>query len=183
MEELLDVLNEKGEYIGKFDTRANCHLHGLWHKAVVVFILDSEGQVLLQRRSLTKKLWPNMWDVTAGGHVLAGELGFQAVMRECQEELGISICKNELTFIGATSSSTKNEHILNNHINEYYVVIKNVDISTLIIQDAEVAEVKWISKNEIITKILNNCEGITDKVGCWNYLIRYYEWSEQNRVL
>ena len=40
MEELLDVLNEKGEYIGKFDTRANCHLHGLWHKAVVVFIRD-----------------------------------------------------------------------------------------------------------------------------------------------
>lgn len=50
MEELFDVLNEKGEYIGKVETRKKCHKEGLWHKAVYIFIINSKGQVLLQRR-------------------------------------------------------------------------------------------------------------------------------------
>ena len=65
MEEYFDVLNEKGEYTGKIETREKCHREGLWHKAVVVFIINSKGQVLLQKRSANKKMWPNTWDVTA----------------------------------------------------------------------------------------------------------------------
>lgn len=41
MEELFDVLNEKGEYIRKVESREKCHKDGLWHKAVVVFIINS----------------------------------------------------------------------------------------------------------------------------------------------
>ena len=85
MEEYFDVLNEKGEYTGKIETREKCHREGLWHKAVVVFIINSKGQVLLQKRCANKKMWPNTWDVTAGGHVLAGEFGFQSILRECEE--------------------------------------------------------------------------------------------------
>ena len=48
-----------------------------------------------------RKMWPNTWDVTAGGHVLAGEFGFQSILRECKEELGIGLNKNDITFIGA----------------------------------------------------------------------------------
>ncbi len=50
MEEYFDVLNEKGEYIGKTETREKCHKEGLWHKAVVVFIINSKSQVLLQKK-------------------------------------------------------------------------------------------------------------------------------------
>ena len=126
MEEYFDVLNEKGEYTGKIESREKCHREGLWHKAVVVFIINSKGQVLLQKRSANKKLWPNTWDVTAGGHVLAGEFGFQSILRECEEELGIKL-----------------------------------------------------NKNDIIAKIKDNYNGITDKEGCWEYLIKYYEWLEK----
>lgn len=56
MEEYFDVLNEKGEYIGKTETRAKCHKEGLWHKAVVVFIINSKEQVLLQKRSANKRM-------------------------------------------------------------------------------------------------------------------------------
>ena len=107
MEELFDVLNEKGQYTGKIETRKKCHKEGLWHKAVVVFIINSKGQVLLQKRSANKRMWPNMWDVTAGGHVLAGEFGFQAIIRETKEELGIELNKEEITFIGSTISDRK----------------------------------------------------------------------------
>ena len=99
MEELVDVLDERGMYTGKTETRANCSKEGLWHKAVCVFIINSNEQLLLQKRSANKKTWPNIWDVTAGGNVLAGEFGFQAIIRECKEELGIELNKNDITFI------------------------------------------------------------------------------------
>lgn len=91
MSEYFDVLNEKGEYTGKVESREICHKEGLWHKAVAVFVVNSKGQVLLQKRSAKKKMWPNMWDITAGGHVDSGEFGFESIIREIKEELGVDI--------------------------------------------------------------------------------------------
>ena len=93
MEEYFDVLNEIGHYTNLKETREKCHIEGLWHKAVSIFVVNSNNEVLLQKRSSNKKMWPGMWDVTAGGHVLAGEFGFQAVRRELKEELGINLEK------------------------------------------------------------------------------------------
>lgn len=179
MEEFFDVLNEKGNFTGKSESRQKCHKEGLWHKAVVVFIINSKNQVLLQRRSLNKRMWPNMWDVTAGGHVLAGEFGFEAIIREAKEELGIDLHKNEMTFLGSSISTNNKGDIVNKHFNEYYIVNKDLDETCLTLQKEEVSEVKWINKNDIIEKIKNNYDGITDKEGCWEYLIKYYEWKEK----
>ena len=179
MEEYFDVLNEKGEYIGKTETREKCHKEGLWHKAVVVFIINSKSQVLLQKRSANKKMWPNMWDITAGGHVLTGEFGFQAAIRECKEELGIELNKNDITFIVSTTSTNIKGDIINNHFNEYYIANKEIDETKLKLQEEEVSEVRWIDKDQIIEKIKDNYNGITDKEGCWEYLIKYYEWLEK----
>ena len=89
--EIFDVLNEYGEFTGKIATREECHKKGYWHRAVYAFIIDDKWNVLLQKRSGNKKLWPNMWDVTVGGHVDSGEFGRQALIRETKEELGIEI--------------------------------------------------------------------------------------------
>lgn len=178
MEEYFDVLNEKGEYIGKIETRKKCHTEGLWHKAVAMFIINSKEQVLLQRRSANKKMWPNMWDITAGGHVLAGEFGFQSIIREAEEELGINLNKNDITFVGSSISTNIQGNIVNNHFNEFYIVNKDIDETTLKLQEEEVSEVKWVDKNEIIERIKDNYNGITAKEGCWEYLIKYYDWKE-----
>ena len=180
MEELVDVLNEKGMYTGETQTREICSKKGLWHKAVCVFIINSKNQVLLQKRSANKKTWPNMWDVTAGGNVLAGEFGFQAIIRECKEELGIELNKNDITFIGSAISTSKKGDIINNYFNEYYIASKEIDITKLQLQEEEVSEVRWIDKKEIIEKIKDKHNGITDKEGCWEYLIKYYEMSDKN---
>ncbi len=180
MEELFDVLNEKGIYTNRVETRKKCHKEGLYHKAVVVFIINSKGQVLLQRRSPNKRMWPNLWDVTAGGHVSSGEFGFQAIIRECKEELGIKLNKNDLTFIGSTKSTNIQGDIINNHFNEIYIANKEIDETKLQLQEDEVAEVRWVDKDEIIKRIRDNYNGITDKEGCWEYLIKYYEWLDRN---
>lgn len=181
MEECFDVLNEKGQYTGIIETRGKCHKEGLWHKAAVVFVINSQNQVLLQKRSANKRMWPNMWDVTAGGHVLAGEFGFEAILRETKEELGIELEKNDITFIGSTLSTNIKGDIINKHFNEYYIANKDLDETKLKLQAEEVSEVKWIDKDEIISKIKDNYNGITDKEGCWEYLIKYYEWIDSKK--
>lgn len=137
--------------------------------------------MLLQKRSANKKTWTNMWDVTVGGNVLSGELGFVAVIRECKEELGIDIDKNGLTFIGSVVSSNKRGDIINNYYNEYFIAHKDLDESKLELQEDEVSAIKWIDKNEIIERIKNNYDEITNKEGCWEYLVKYYEWKDNKK--
>ena len=117
-----------------------------------------------------------MWDITAGGHVLAGEFGFEAVIREIKEELGVTLDKDNITFIGASISSDLKGDIVNNHFNEYYIVNEDIDETKLILQEEEVSDIKWVDEDEIIKRVQDNYNGITDKQGCWEYLMKYFEW-------
>ena len=176
MNELLDVLNENGEFTNQIETREECHNKGLWHKAVVVFIISMDNKmILLQQRSANKKLWPNLWDITAGGHVLSGEFGYQTVIRETKEEIGVDITKNDLEFIGGTRSENISGNIVNRLFNEFYIVHKDLDINDIILQEDEVQEIKWFNKEEVISRINDNYKELTDKIGCWNYLLKYFE--------
>lgn len=168
--EKFDVLNELGEFTGKVATREECHKEGLWHRAVYGFIIDKDKNILLQKRSKNKKLWPDMWDVTVGGHVIAGEFGRQALIRETKEELGIDITDDEVKYlVGSTSINNQNE-IINKHYNECYLITKNVDISSIKLKEDEVSEVKYFSKDELIKRIKSNYEGLALKTGPWNFL-------------
>ena len=183
MNEYFDVLNEKGEFTNDIASRDECHKKGLWHKAVVLFIISNDNKkVLLQQRSAAKKLWPNLWDITAGGHVLSGELGYQSVIRETKEEIGMDLNKEALEFIGATTSENREGDIINRHYNEYYIAHKDIDLDDIVLQKEEVQDIRWFDKEEIINRVNNNYENLTDKVGVWNYLIKYFEIIDNKRI-
>ncbi len=176
MNEILDVLDENGEYTNAIASRKECLKRGLVHKAVVVFVVSSDNKkILLQKRSSTKKMWPNLWDITAGGHVLTGELGYQAVIRETKEEIGIDLEKESLEFIGVTTSTVKTNDCIDSHFNEYYIVHKDIDINEITLQKEEVQDIKWFEVDEVIARINNNYEGLTYKTGCFKYLLKYFE--------
>lgn len=173
--EKLDVLNKRGEFTGIIETREECHKKGLWHRCVYAFVIDKDSNILLQKRSANKKLWPNLWDVTVGGHVDSGEFGRQALIRECKEELGIDICDKDIKYLVGSCSKTTKGKITNNQFNECYLITKDIDISKIKLQEEEVAEIKFFTKDEVLERINNNYDGLTDKTGPWNFLLKILE--------
>jgi len=111
--------------------------------------------------------------------VLQNELGYQSVIRETKEEIGIDIKKEELEFIGATRSIDTAGIGPNKHYNEYYIVHKDINIDDIKLQTEEVQAVKWFNVEDIKNRINDNFKDLTGKYGCWEYLIKYFEFIEK----
>lgn len=143
--ESLDVLERNGAKTGEIATRAEVHDKGLWHRAAHVYVLNSKGEVLLQRRAAHNSFRPGRWYLSAGGHLRAGETSPEAAARELKEELGISIDLSELKLAG----TAEKEHVLlygtylNNEFDDIYIVHKDIDKAKLK-KHGEVADIEWI---------------------------------------
>ena len=111
MEELFDVYNENGQWLG-CRPRSRCHGDpSLIHRSVhVVVISPDKRSVLLQKRSGNKDIQPGKWDTAVGGHVAAGETVEAAAVRELQEELGIS-GELEFFFESAIRNDIESENV------------------------------------------------------------------------
>ncbi len=62
---------------------------GLPHRATYILIFNAAGELHVQRRTLTKDVYPGYLDPAAGGVVLAGESYEESAERELDEEMGI----------------------------------------------------------------------------------------------
>ncbi len=87
--EYFPIVNEEGDVTGKA-TRAECHSGSfLLHPVVHLHVINSKGQLYLQKRVSTKDIQPDKWDTSVGGHVDWGETIGAALRREVGEELNI----------------------------------------------------------------------------------------------
>lgn len=146
--ELIDVLAPDGRQTGVRKAKHEVHCDGDWHRAAHVWIIDSDGRILLQRRSPRKENNPALWDVSAAGHVSAGESALDAAVRETREELGLTLAGDELKLVATLceSSVLNNNTYFDNEFHEIFVVERDVDIDALTLDPEEVAEVKWVDE-------------------------------------
>ena len=89
--ELLDIYNKDRIKTGKTMIRGSVSENGAYHLVVHACIFNSEDKMLIQQRQSFKRGWPNLWDISVGGCVAAGETSQMAVQRELFEELGLNI--------------------------------------------------------------------------------------------
>jgi isopentenyl-diphosphate delta-isomerase len=146
-EELIDVLTPDGQQTGIRKPKSAIHRDGDWHRSAHIWILAPDGRFLVQRRSLRKENNPGLWDVSAAGHLSAGESASDAAVRETFEELGLSLSPHDLKFITTLrqSSTLNNNTYFDNEFHEIFIVRRDVDIVSLKLDPEEVAEVKWVS--------------------------------------
>src|SRR5215472_10054324 len=88
-EEIFDVVDEHDRVVAQAP-RSVVHAQKLLHRAVHIFVLNSRGELLLQKRSATKDEYPLCYTSSASGHLSAGETYETAAPRELAEELGLA---------------------------------------------------------------------------------------------
>lgn len=129
MEELLDILDESGRRTGEVLPKSEAHRLGLWHRGFHCWICgtDASGEpyLLVQRRSTTKDTWPGRLDITAAGHLSAGERTLDG-LREVEEELGLRVEPERLIPLGSRRAE---QEIPGGYDREFHDVFLLVDIT------------------------------------------------------
>lgn len=137
--ELIDVVNENNELTGQIEERWTAYEKGLWRRTVSCWIMNKNGDILLQKRTANKRRNPNKWAKT-GGQVDSGESAEEAIFREVKEELGIEIPQEQIKVVEIRKSDDKNKRFAYN-----FIFVVNYKINEYTLQKDEVAEVKYVS--------------------------------------
>ena len=139
--ELWDIYNANREKTGKTMVRGASCEKGAFHLVVHVCIFGTDGRMLIQQRQKDKQGWPDMWDVSIGGSAVCGEDAQTAAARELHEELGLNV---DLTDI--------RPHLTVNYdhgFDDFFLIVKDVELSELKLQSEEVQNVAWAARDEI----------------------------------
>ena len=92
---------------GMNKARKLVHTDGDWHRAVHIWIYNTDGKLILQKRSESKDTFPGRWDVSVGGHITSGDTVMETAHKEVEEELGISIDVAALEHLGTIATTAK----------------------------------------------------------------------------
>ncbi|AZN39429.1 NUDIX hydrolase [Paenibacillus albus] len=143
-EEQFDYYDEAGNWLGTA-SRSDVHARGLWHRSIHCWLVRRDGErklVLFQQRSEDKDTFPSHFDVTAAGHLSAGET-MQDAAREIEEELGVRVPFEALIPLGEARKETagfaKGVAFIDREASEVFGFIYDAKLASLTLQPEEVA--------------------------------------------
>jgi len=138
------TLNENGSRVktGNLAKRGNPVGDGFYVIGVNNWIINSDGKVLVQKRSRYKKNNPGKWSSTNGLRE-PNEESINTIIRETKEELGIEINSENISFV---DSRVAGESL----IVDIFVSRADIDINQITIQAEEVEEVRFVSLDELL---------------------------------
>lgn len=144
-QEKVILLDDEGNPLGEADKAAIHTQCTPLHLAFSCYLFDQSGELLLQRRALTKLTWPGVWTNSFCGHPAPGESVPEAIARRAGEELGCSVSDIEVAIPDFRYRAVDASGIVENEICPVYTarlvgrVQPNLD---------EVAQVAWIAYEE-----------------------------------
>lgn len=150
MDEMLILVDEMDRPTG-FETKSEVHAKGLLHRAFSIFVFNSNGDLLLQRRALTKYHSGGLWTNTCCGHPVKGELISDAAGRRLFEEMKLTIPLEEICVF--TYSAHFENGLIENEVDHIYYGVSDV---APIPNPNEVVEWKYISASELKIEIKTN---------------------------
>ncbi len=148
MKELWDIYNSRGEKLGKKIYRGERLKDNEYHIVINAWVKNENNKFLITQRVATKS-FPLMWETT-GGSGLSGETPIESAIREVKEELGIKVYKKDSKLIGKTL------RYFDGCPDILYVFSFTTTDKDIKIQEEEVNDYMWASKEEILELYKNN---------------------------
>ncbi len=159
MDELIDILTPEGESTGKTALKSEAHKNGWFHATVHIWLFTKDKKILLQKRALTKKVFPGLWDISVAGHIAAGETILTSAKREVFEEIGLTLSDNELIKIGTRIHQVKHKNgIQDNEHHHVFIAELKVPVDELKIQKEEVDGIQLFDLS--VLKSTKNLENV-----------------------
>jgi 8-oxo-dGTP pyrophosphatase MutT (NUDIX family) len=87
-DEIVALVDGRNQVIGSAPRR-EMRARNLPHRSTYILVFNSRGQLYVQKRTMTKDIFPGYYDPATGGVVLAGESYEESAIRELEEEMGI----------------------------------------------------------------------------------------------
>lgn len=150
--ETWDLYDDQRQLTGRLQNRDSTTPWPMEHFHLVakIALFSGNGSLLIQQRTSTKSGWPNYWDLSAGGSVLAGETSWQGAKRECYEELGLLLPQTprqpQLTITSGQA------------YNDFYILKTDFDqLSELTLQKTEVQQIRWATFEEVKQLVAVGC--------------------------
>ncbi|MCM3135223.1 NUDIX domain-containing protein [Paenibacillus polysaccharolyticus] len=141
--ERFDIYDDQQKWIGTAP-RTEVHAKGYWHRSFHCWIVRDEGNrrmVLFQRRRDIKDTFPGYYDITAAGHLTAGEQ-MQDAHRELEEELGVHTSFDALTYLFTATQQLQGEVLgipfLDREFSAVYGLCLNQPLESYVLQASEV---------------------------------------------
>ena len=176
-EELIDVLDENGIKTGEILTRKEVHKRGLWHRIIVVAIINEKNEILIQQRSNNKDINPGMWDISVTGHLSAGQDSLTAAAREISEEVSVSLGYTvEVRDFRFMFSYRKEENISEEHYDRQFYdffILRQSGLTTdnIRFQTSEVQAIKFVNISELTKMREDNL--LVKRDECYDELSNY----------
>ena len=160
--EYVILVDDKDKEIGQME-KIEAHYKGALHRAFSVFLHDGRGNVLLQRRALSKYHSGGLWTNACCSHPRKGETVEQAAHRRLMEELGIDCSVKEVSHFIYRAELDKDmiEHELD------HVLTGEIDVKTMDFNPEEVDSIDWLSFEDLKKDIQTN----PDKYTVWFQII------------
>lgn len=165
--ELVDIVNENNELTGQVEERWKAIEKGLWRRTVSCWIMNEKGEILLQKRTPSKRRNPNKWAKT-GGQVDSKETPEEAIFREVKEELGIEIPKEQIKVVNIRKSEKGKRFAYN------FLFVVNYKLEDYTLQKEEVSEVRYYTIEEL---------EVAKKVNDSNYTFCNWDNEDFDRVI
>tara|TARA_E500000318_G_scaffold98450_1_gene99776 strand:- start:1380 stop:1913 length:534 start_codon:yes stop_codon:yes gene_type:complete len=171
-EEKVILVNEKDEPIGLMP-KMEAHEKALLHRAFSVFVMNANGETMLQQRAKDKYHSPLLWTNTCCSHQREGESNIDAGKRRLMEEMGFTTELKELfSFVyKAPFDNGLTEHEFDHVMVGYFENEPNIN-------PEEVADWKWMQPVDIKKDIAEN----PDEYTAWFKIIfeRFYNYLIEN---
>ena len=145
--ELWDILDKDGRLTGRTIERGKPLKKGEYHLIVHIWIRNSKGEYLIQKRSSQAGAWPGVWGV-AGGSAISGESSLDAALREVKEELRLSFEPDALKRLYRVRYKSV--------FSDLWIVCRDINLKDVRMQKEEVSEVKYACIDEILSMMESN---------------------------